>query len=234
MLLAIPSSALILNPEPIFSNSTFYHSKREDREYNFIDSTLDIWLNGRQHFSPEVFRPFWKTAWRQFQMNALAPRAREERLIIKHLPDEVLIYDLDRDKAHCLNQTAARIWQNCDGKKSVSQLRELMERQIGNPVPEEIIWLALDQLEKFKLLDRTPVRPVSLSGMSRRELVRRIGVVAIGIPVVLSITAPTAQAQASGLPPGSCCGNPSQCASNSCNQNPTCIGTPAPSTKACA
>jgi hypothetical protein len=31
------------------------------------------------------------------------PLARKEGLVIQELPDEVLVYDLDRDRAHCLN-----------------------------------------------------------------------------------------------------------------------------------
>lgn len=34
------------------------------------------------------------------------PAVRHEGLIVQELSDEVLIYDLDRDKAHCLNPTA--------------------------------------------------------------------------------------------------------------------------------
>src|SRR6266571_4556339 len=35
------------------------------------------------------------------------PLARKEGLVVKEVSGEVLLYDLDRDKAHCLNQTAA-------------------------------------------------------------------------------------------------------------------------------
>ncbi len=48
------------------------------------------------------------------------PVARHKNLIVKELPDETLIYDLDSDKAHCLNQTAALVWKNCDGTRSAS------------------------------------------------------------------------------------------------------------------
>jgi Coenzyme PQQ synthesis protein D (PqqD) len=165
-------------------------------------------------------------------MEQTLPRARKEGLIVKDLPDEVLIYDLDREKAHCLNQTAAQIWQNCDGRRTVAQLRELAEKEAGAPVPEEIVWLALDQLEKFKLIDEAPAKPARLAGINRREMVRRVGIAAIALPIILSITAPTAQAQASGLPPGSCCNNPGQCSSGSCNQGGPCNVTP--SSKSCA
>ena len=164
--------------------------------------------------------------------NNQVPKARQEQLIVKELPDELLIYDLKRDKAHCLNETAALVWKNCDGHKTVEQLRELMEDNAGSPVPEEMVWLALDQLETFSLLDEPALKPVQFAGMNRRDMVRRVGMAAIALPVILSIVAPTAQAQGSLLPPGACCNSPGQCASGACNQNPVCTGTP--STKACA
>ena len=54
---------------------------------------------------------------------AAAPfaRKREGHLVIDELPDEVLVYDLDRHKAHCLNQTAALVWQHCDGKMAIAR-----------------------------------------------------------------------------------------------------------------
>ena len=166
-------------------------------------------------------------------MNQNVPTARKDSLIVKELPDETLVYDTQRDKAHCLNSTAALVWKNCDGKRTVGQLRELMEKNAGAPVPEEMVWLALDQLETFKLLDDAPSKPPQLSGMSRRNLVKRIGFAAVAIPVIIPISAPPASAQGSLLAPGSCCGNPNQCTSNNCAQGPCNIGTPNPSTKVC-
>ena len=164
-------------------------------------------------------------------MKQNSPIARKESLIIKELPNETLVYDLETDKAHCLNETAARVWKNCDGRQTVTQLRELTEKETNSPVPEEMVWLALDQLEQFKLLE-TPVRqPSHLSSMSRRQMIRLAGTAAIAVPVITSIVAPRpAQAQ-SLFPPGSCCTSPAQCVSNSCSQNPVCTGSP--STKAC-
>jgi len=165
-------------------------------------------------------------------MKQILPLARKKSLIVKELPTETLVYDLETDKAHCLNETAARVWKNCDGRQTVAQLRESMEQETNSPVPEEAIWLALDQLGKFNLIDDVPEKRFLLAGMNRRELVRRVGFAALALPVIVSISAPNAQAQASLLAPGSCCGNPTQCASGACNQNPICGTTP--SSKACA
>jgi len=159
------------------------------------------------------------------------PKARHEQLIVKELPDELLIYDLKHDQAHCLNETAALVWKNCDGHKTVDELRELMKENAGSPVPEEMIWLALDQLETFRLLDEAAVKPAQFAGMNRRDMVRRVGMAAIALPVILSIVAPTAQAQGSLLPPGTCCNNPNQCQSNNCVQGGPCGSQP--NTKSC-
>lgn len=163
------------------------------------------------------------------------PKARKNKLIIKDLPDETLVYDLESDKAHCLNQTAARIWKNCDGIRTVTELTALLAAETKSTVPDEVVWLALDQLEKFDLLEETPEMPLQFAGMNRRELVRRIGMGVFALPLIVSITTSTAQAQGSLLPPGRCCGNPNDCASNGCSQNPACVPPPpaAPSTKAC-
>jgi hypothetical protein len=164
-------------------------------------------------------------------MMQISPLARKKSLIIKELPTETLVYDLENDKAHCLNQTAARVWKNCDGKKTVAQLRALLEKETNSPVPEEMAWLALDQLEKFKLLETPVNHPAHLSGMSRRQMIRLVGVAAIALPVITSIVAPRPVQAGSLLPPGACCSNPNDCASDLCTQNPICTATP--SSKAC-
>jgi len=163
------------------------------------------------------------------------PKARKEKLIVKELADETLVYDLENDRAHCLNQTAASVWKHCDGKATVSELAALLEAETNAAVPDEVVWLALDQLEKFALLEETSEKPFEFAGMNRRELVRRIGLGALALPLIVSISASTADAQASLLAPGRCCGNPNDCASNNCAQTPTCVPPPpaAPSTKAC-
>ncbi|HYJ88255.1 MAG TPA: PqqD family protein [Pyrinomonadaceae bacterium] len=159
------------------------------------------------------------------------PRARQEKLIVKELPDEVLIYDLERDKAHCLNQTAALVWKNCDGKKSVTEMQTSLAEELGAPVDERVVWLALDQLEKFDLLENAPVTPTVFLGVNRRQLIRSLGMAAATLPLIMSIAAPTRAGLASGLPSGSCCQNDNECASGSCVQGGPCNTTP--SSKSC-
>ena len=120
------------------------------------------------------------------------PEARKEGLIVHPLSDEVLVYDLDRHKAHCLNKTAAMVWNRCDGKTSVAELAQKLEDEVGAPVDERLVWLALGQLGKTQLLQHETTPPMGTVRMSRRELIKRAGIgAAIALPMVSSILAPT-------------------------------------------
>ena len=137
------------------------------------------------------------------------PRAREAGLIVRELEDETLVYDAVTDKAHCLNQTAARIWKHCDGTSSVTQIAELLSQRTETTIDEKVVWYALEQFNKDGLLEEKIAPPAGfkIAGMSRRQMVRTLGLAAmVAIPVVTSIVAPTpVQAGASCLPPGSSC-----------------------------
>jgi Coenzyme PQQ synthesis protein D (PqqD) len=144
------------------------------------------------------------------------PLARKDQLVIQELPGELLVYDLERHKAHCLNKTAATVWKHCDGTLAIADMARLLESELKTPVEMEVVWLALQQLDKFHLLQEQVSIPDARSGLSRRELVRRIGVAAILLPAIISITAPTALAQGSCRPLGAACAVNTDCCSNCC------------------
>jgi hypothetical protein len=58
-----------------------------------------------------------------------APKARWEDLVLQEMPDEVLVYDLKGHKAHMLNQTAAFVWNHCDGQTTASEMAALMAKE---------------------------------------------------------------------------------------------------------
>ena len=120
------------------------------------------------------------------------PQARRERLLIEALPDEVLVYDLDRKKAHCLNGTAALIWNHCDGKTSVDEIAIILGEQSKGPVDKDVVWLGLDRLQHARLIQGPVIMPAK-ERLSRRELIKRIGL-SVSIPLVTSIIAPRASA----------------------------------------
>lgn len=146
------------------------------------------------------------------------PRMRKNGLVIQALADEVLVYDRDRNRAHCLNQTAATVWEHCDGKTTPAEMAELMAMGLDAPVAEQIVWLGLDQLRKATLLEE-PFKLSSspVAAISRREAIRRVGLVAAAaLPVVTSIIAPKAAQAANCRPNGDLCNGNGNCCSNNC------------------
>jgi hypothetical protein len=123
-------------------------------------------------------------------MNRL-PSAKTENIVVQNLENELLIYDLEINKAFCLNETSALVYQACDGKTDLTDFKN------KHDFPDEIIFLTLDSLKKEKLLEDDFVSP--LKGMKRREVIRLIGKTSlIALPVIASLIAPTAvQAAAS-------------------------------------
>ncbi len=138
--------------------------------------------------------------------NTQRPIARKSGLVVQEVPDEVLVYDLESNKAHCLNQSAAMIWRSCDGNNSVSEIAKLVESQAGGKVTEDFVWLAIDQLSENNLLEKQISS--SFEGTSRREVIKKIGIASvIAIPVIASLVAPQ-----SALAAASCsCNNPGSC-----------------------
>jgi coenzyme PQQ synthesis protein D (PqqD) len=146
------------------------------------------------------------------------PRARREGLLVQELPDELLVYDLVSHKAHCLNRTAALVWNRCDGKTSVGQLVRLLEKETDASVDHAVVWMAFDQLSKARLLQGRARTWPGASTISRRELIRRVGTAAaIALPIVSSIVVPGAIQAATCLPTGASCTSSAQCCSGVCN-----------------
>ena len=134
------------------------------------------------------------------------PLSRKEDIVVQELDGEVLIYDLRANKAFCLNETSALIWQACDGDKDVPQLADFVANRLNLKANEDLVWLALDQLKKEKLIDNMPAADGRFAGMSRREVIKKVAVGSmIAIPIVSGLVAPPAYAA------GSVCGNTCVC-----------------------
>lgn len=134
------------------------------------------------------------------------PRARTDDLTVDELPDETLVYDLKRHKAHCLNRTAAAVWRHCDGDTTPSQIARRLETELEIPKNEQIVRFALDRLDKARLLVEGTELSRASAGPSRRELVRKLAMVggALLLPMVTSITSPVAAQAASSTTPRNC------------------------------
>ena len=134
--------------------------------------------------------------------NARLPRARTSDFVVRELEDETLVYDIQRDKAHCLNRTAAMVWKQCDGRTTASDAVGSLNRAFSFQVGEDVIWLAVKQLERFHMVDAPKELPV----VSRRDLVLKYAPAALALPVIMSISAPTPAGTATCGGQGAPCG----------------------------
>ncbi len=135
----------------------------------------------------------------------VAPKAREENLVVQEFDGEVLIYDLNTNKAFSLNETSSLVWQLCDGDNSFSEISESISRKLDSPANEDLVWLALDQLKKEKLIANGNEVVSNFTGMSRREVIKKVGLgTMIALPIVSSLVAPTAASAQSATCGGNC------------------------------
>jgi hypothetical protein len=128
------------------------------------------------------------------------PKARKKDLLVETIDHEVLVYDLRNSRAHCLNKNAGFVWRSCDGKTSIRELAGKLQKEIGAKDCAELLAVALRELSTANLLQQKMPLAGEGPSISRRDLIRRIGIAAATIPAVTSILVPTAQAA------GSCVG----------------------------
>lgn len=148
--------------------------------------------------------------------DSFKPEARTGSIVTQEVSGELLVYDLESNKAHCLNSTAGFVWKTCDGTKTAAEIREDFERATGEVLPADILSLAIEQLYSVNLLVAGDDLPVT--GISRRKLLKKAGfAAAVALPLVSSLAIPsTVFASASGLPSGSPCTSPIECSSGVC------------------
>ncbi len=144
--------------------------------------------------------------------------------MVQKLPEETLVYDLERHRAHCLNRAATLVWESCDGRRSVADLAKALQEQTGLPAEDVVVWMALERLAKAHLLEERMRPPGGTGRYTRREVLRRLGLTAglgILLPAVQSIVAPEVVQAASGVTAAACFSNPNANAGKCCiDSNP--------------
>ena len=150
----------------------------------------------------------------------ILPKARSNNIIVLNLEKELLVYDLSANKAFSLNETSSIVYQNSDGKTSFAELKAKYK------FSDELIFFALDELEKERLIETDQNYQSPFEKLSRREVVKKVGLSTIlAIPVIFSVIAPKAINAASGncvttnctpdnYRQGNCCGSTNRCFGN--------------------
>jgi hypothetical protein len=122
-----------------------------------------------------------------------------DRLILKEVETETLLYDERSHKAWCLNRSSASIWSLCDGHNTVAQIATRASTELGLPVSEDLVLLTLTELRNQNLLQPDSFAPLP-DGLTRREMMGRVGLAAAALlPVIAALSAPPAASAISGV-----------------------------------
>lgn len=152
------------------------------------------------------------------------PIARFDNIIVQELTDEILVCDTTNNRMFCLNKTAAEVWKLADGTRNIKEISRLLSKTFKSDFSEELVSFALAELSREKLLmQKIPVSE-TLQHLSRREVIRRVGLASmIALPVISSLTMPKAVHASStcidngdGLPGGCECQSSVDCESFCC------------------
>lgn len=148
------------------------------------------------------------------KMKNKLPLLRAENLVVKELPNEVLIYDLENNKAYCLNETARAVMHECNGSITIDEAVTSLNTRLKTPVNEEMVWLAIDQLKKAGLFNGEFEVPIQTSRVSRRKMLQSAAALGLALPMVTSLVAPSAihaQSNCIQIEGGQCTINPNNC-----------------------
>lgn len=149
--------------------------------------------------------------------NMSKPMARKQNVVIQSAGSEMLVYDLDTNKAACLNETSANVWKHCDGSKDVASIALALSMEMGKPVDEQIVVLALEQMEANDLLEWADASMFLEHSPTRRSALLKIGFASLmALPMITTLVAPTAAQSVSCIANNQSCSTSSQCCSGCC------------------
>ncbi len=147
------------------------------------------------------------------------PRADHQSVLATDVGDEVVIYDSRDHHGHCLNRSAAVVWRGLDGRTSMAEMVERLSQELEAPANEDMVWMALEELDRAHLLAE-PLQMPAAHDVSRRRLLQ-MGAGALLLPAISSIVAPTAHAGGSAVG----CSPPDSCATFTCPGGCACVPT---------
>src|SRR5215470_7778734 len=123
-----------------------------------------------------------------------------EGLLIERPAGELLVLKPSTNEAHALNQTAAIVFDLCDGATTPAEMVAEVARRTRLPADQGIVELALTELSDAGLIT---LEESAQPALSRRGLIRKLALPVAGIallPVVETIMMPTVASGQSGAP----------------------------------
>jgi hypothetical protein len=152
------------------------------------------------------------------------PRIRAG-LLCNELDGQMLIYNQHADSIHLLDPTTARVFELLQmGARTKEEIVSKLPDIDGSQSGAALFDLAIEELRKAELLDERGSSAAPITGINRRELLRKVavtGVAAAIVPTIVTLSATRAFGQGSCLPKKACCNVDADCCSNKCDLSTT-------------
>jgi len=146
-------------------------------------------------------------------------------LLCNQLDGQVLIYDPHADAIHLLDPTTGRVFDLLkSGVRTKEEVVSKLPNNEGDHSDAALLDLAIQGLRKAELFDEDSSSAEPATGISRRELLRKIaltGAAAAMIPTIVTLSATQAFGQGSCLAKKACCTVDAECCSNKCDPSTT-------------
>jgi hypothetical protein len=164
-----------------------------------------------------------------------SPKGRTRGLLFREVDGELLVHDPEAGRTFCLDRPAATILKYCDGVTPVPALLQRVRGDVGESFPEESLWVGLEELKQRNLIEPQSLPATKYHGLTRRAMLRQLGVAAATAPLIIAVVANPASAQSgpqcqpannagSDSPPGCACQGTFDCC-GICAQG-SCTGAP--------
>jgi hypothetical protein len=125
---------------------------------------------------------------------------RVDGLLAQRIDNEFLVFNKATGEGHALNETAAAVFDLCDGETSRASMVTAISQRFALPGDPDIVELALSELRDAGLIAGDEEQPAPIT---RRSIIRKLGlsvVAAAALPLVETMVARPAHAQGS-IPP---------------------------------
>jgi hypothetical protein len=118
-------------------------------------------------------------------------RKLQKKRLVQEIEGELVVYDQQNHKVFHLNEAAAIVWEICEEVSNIEDLVSSFAARTKIPVDEAVVVLAIQELRDAQLIEGSFDGALDKK-ISRRELMDKMAHVAIALPLVVSMLAPTA------------------------------------------
>src|ERR1043165_2555722 len=98
----------------------------------------------------------------------MTPKAKSKGMVVQEIGGELLVYDLERNEAHCLNALTSFVWQHADGSANAARLVALARERGIDGADEAGVGAALASLSDAHMLEE-PMPEMPEADLSRRQ-----------------------------------------------------------------